>query len=134
MGGQVGPAIESYLDTNLVIYLHTGATERISARAKQQIEDGALLISAMVMLELEMLCEIGRLKYDAGRIFADLSQQIGLSLCPIPMTAVIHVALGIKWTRDPFDRIILANAIANNKAPLITSDRRIRERYENAIW
>jgi len=117
-----------------VIFLHSGATERISARATQQIEDGNLLISAIVMLELQMLWEIGRLNYDAGTIFADLSQQIGLSLCPLPMRAVVQAALGIQWTRDPFDRIILANAIACNKAPLITSDRRLREEYDNAIW
>jgi PIN domain nuclease of toxin-antitoxin system len=122
------------LDTNALIYLHTGAKERISTRAMQQIEESDLMISAMVMLELQMLWGIGRLKYDAGRIFADLSQQIGLSLCPFPLTAVIHAALDIKWTRDPFDRIIVANAIANNKAPLITSDYRIQEEYENAIW
>ena len=130
----MGRALESYLDTNVVICLHSGATERISARAIQQIEENDLMISAMVMLELEMLSEIGRLKYDSGRIFADLSQQIGLSLCPLPMTSVIHAAVDIRWTRDPFDRIILANAIANNRAPLITSDRRIQEKYENAIW
>lgn len=130
----MGPALETYLDTNVVIYLHTGAKERISPRAMQQIEENDLIISAMVMLELQMLYEIGRLKYDAGRIFADLSQQIGLTLCPLPMAAVIHASLGIKWTRDPFDRIILANASANNKAPLITSDRRIQEQYDNAIW
>jgi hypothetical protein len=32
------------------------------------------------------------------------------------------------------DRLIVANAVANNEAPLITSDRRIHEQYSNAIW
>ena len=36
--------------------------------------------------------------------------------------------------REPGDRVIVANAIANNEAPLITSDRRINEEYPNAIW
>ena len=130
----MGGTVESYLDTNVVIYLHAGATERLSIRAKQQIEDSNLLISAMVILELQLLWEIGPLNYDAGRIFGDLSQQIGLSLCPLAMKAVVHAACGIGWTRDPFDRIIVANAIANNKAPLITADRRIQGEYENAIW
>jgi PIN domain nuclease of toxin-antitoxin system len=50
------------------------------------------------------------------------------------MATVMSAALGAKWTREPGDRIIVANAIANNEAPLVTSDRRIHERYPNAIW
>jgi PIN domain nuclease of toxin-antitoxin system len=50
------------------------------------------------------------------------------------MAVVMSSALRVKWTREPGDRIIVANAIANNEAPLVTSDRRIHERYPNAIW
>ena len=41
----------------------------------------------MVMLELEMLYEKGTIKYSALQIFADLNQQIGLSVCHFPMAA-----------------------------------------------
>src|ERR1051325_2643319 len=105
MGEKVGQTVASYLDTNVVVYLYAGATERISTRAAQQIEASDLLISAMVLLELQMLWEIGKLKYEAETIFAERSQQIGLSLCPLPMAAIVHAALGIEWTRDPGDRI-----------------------------
>jgi PIN domain nuclease of toxin-antitoxin system len=50
------------------------------------------------------------------------------------MAAIMGSALRLKWTREPGDRIIVANATANNEAPLVTSDRRIHERYPNAIW
>ena len=93
-----------------------------------------LLISAMVILELEMLHEKGAIRYPASKIFSDLNQQIGVSVCQLPMAAVMNSALELKWTRQPGDRIIVANAIANNEAPLITSDRRIKEMYRNAIW
>ena len=88
----------------------------------------------MVMLELEMLFEKGAIKYAASHILSDLNQQIGLSVRQFPMATVMSAALGVKWTREPGDRIIVANAIANNEAPLVTSDRRIHERYPNAIW
>ncbi len=88
----------------------------------------------MVMLELEMLYEKGTIKYAAAQILSDLNQQIGLSVCQLPMAAVMSAPLQVKWTREPGDRIILANAIANNEAPLVTSDRKIHERYPNAIW
>jgi PIN domain nuclease of toxin-antitoxin system len=88
----------------------------------------------MVMLdELEMLREKGAIKYAAPAILADLNQQIGVSVCQLPMAVVVNSALSVKWTREPGDRMIVANAIANNEVPLITSDRRIQEQYPNSI-
>lgn len=87
----------------------------------------------MVLLELEMLYEKGSIRYSASQILADLNQQLGLSLCQLSMAAVLNCALGVKWTREPGDRIIVANAMANNFAPLISTDRRIQEHYESAI-
>ena len=130
----MGQQAISYLDTNVVIFLHSGNVTRLTQRAMDQIESSDLLVSGMVMLELEMLFEKSALKYSASQIFADLNQQIGVSVCQLPMSAIMTSALAIKWTREPGDRIIVANAVANNEAPLITSDRRIHEHYRNAIW
>jgi len=127
-------AVISYIDTDVAIFLHSGNVARLTQRATEQIERADLLISAMVMLELEMLYEKGAVTYAASQILSDLNQQIGVSVCQFPMATVMSAALGVKWTREPGDRIIVANAIANNEAPLVTSDRRIHERYPNAIW
>jgi PIN domain nuclease of toxin-antitoxin system len=66
------------------------------------------------MLELEMLYEKRTINYTASQILSDLNQQIGLSVCQLPMAAVMNCALEIKWTREPGDRVIVANAIAND--------------------
>lgn len=124
----------SYLDTNIAIFLHSGNAARLTQRATEQIESTDLLVSAMVMLELEMLYEKGAIQYTASQILSDLNQQIGVSVCQFPMAVVMSSALRVKWTREPGDRIIVANAIANNEAPLVTSDRRTHEEYSNAIW
>jgi len=131
MGSQT---VISYLDTNIVIFLHAGNVTRLTHRAKEQIESADLLVSAMVLLELEMLYEKGTINYPAAQILSDLNQQMGLSVCQFPMAVVMSSALRLKWTREPGDRIIVANAIANNEAPLVTSDRRINEQYPNAVW
>ena len=86
------------------------------------------------MRELEMLQEKGAIRYSASQILSDLNQQLGVSVCQLPMAVVMSSALRVKWTREPGDRVIVANAIANTEAPLITSDRRIQEEYPNAIW
>jgi PIN domain nuclease of toxin-antitoxin system len=126
--------VKSYLDTNIVIILHSGDASRLTRRAVEQMESTELLVSAMVMLELEMLYEKGAIQYPASQILSDLNQQIGLSVCQLPMAAVMSSALRVKWTREPGDRMIVANAMANNEAPLITSDRRINTEYPNSIW
>lgn len=125
--------MNTYLDTNIVIFLHSAETQRLTTKAIEKIEKSDLLISAMVLLELEMLYEKGSIRYSASQILADLNQQLGLSLCQLSMAAVLNCALGVKWTREPGDRIIVANAMANNFAPLISTDRRIQEHYESAI-
>lgn len=135
MGPEVaGPALISYLDTHVVVFLHAGEGSRISAKAQNQIENTDLLISPMVMLELEMLHDRGTIRYPSARILADLTQQIGLSVCQLPFAHVVRSAAAIKWTREPGDLLIVANAMANNNAPLVTKDDRIRGAYSNAIW
>lgn len=124
----------TYLDTNTTVFLHAGLADRISPKAQQQIETNDLRISPMVLLELEMLYEKGKIRYHARRILSDLSQQVGLTVCQLPMSLVVMSALPMKWTRDPGDRLIAAHAHAAREAPLITSDRSIREHYGNTIW
>jgi len=38
-----------------------------------------------------------------------------------------------EWTRDPFDRLIVAHAAAND-ARLLTKDEKIRRHYKRAVW
>jgi PIN domain nuclease of toxin-antitoxin system len=128
------PPLISYLDTHVLVFLHAGDAGRISAKAQNQIENADLLISPMVLLELEMLYDRGTIRYPSAKILADLTQQIGLSLCQMPFAQIVQSATTIKWTREPGDLLIVANAMANNHAPLVTKDERIRSSYSNAIW
>jgi PIN domain nuclease of toxin-antitoxin system len=128
------PALICYLDTHVVVFLHAGEVSRISIKAQNQIENSDLLISAMVLVELEMLYDKGTIKYPASHILADLTQQLGLSVCQMPFAHVVRSAITIKWTHEPGDLLIVANAMANNLAPLVTKDERIRARYSNSIW
>jgi PIN domain nuclease of toxin-antitoxin system len=46
------------------------------------------------------------------------------------METVVH---SFQWTRDPFDRLITAQAASYNQV-LLTKDETIRKHYANAIW
>lgn len=124
----------SYLDTHVVVWLHAGEAAKLSNQAAQQIEKSNLLISAMVMLELEMLFEKGTVRYSSEQIYSDLHRAIGVNICQLPMALIARSATALKWTRKPGDRLITANAVANNHAPLVTKDLHIREHYPQAIW
>jgi PIN domain nuclease of toxin-antitoxin system len=123
----------AYLDTHAVMRLAHGRP-RIGRDAALLIQQAELLISPMVLVELEYLYEIGRLTLPAKDILRKLEHELGLRLCDLPFPDVAKAALDEKWTRDAFDRIIVAQARLNGLAPLISSDEEIAEHYPRTIW
>jgi PIN domain nuclease of toxin-antitoxin system len=122
-----------YLDTHVAAWLFEGRTDKFPAKLRQEIEDNDLLISPAVVLELQYLFEIRRVTEPAVSVVEALEREIGLRVCDLPFASVIQVALGQSWTRDPFDRVLVAHA-ALREAPLMTKDELIRSRYPRAFW
>lgn len=122
-----------YLDTHVVAWLFAGSTDLMSGKARQLIRTHDLVISPMVRLELQYLYEIGRAKAGAEAVIGDLRRSIGLSYCARPFTQIIETAERFSWTRDPFDRIIVAQA-AIGRNLLITKDESLLKHYKNAVW
>lgn len=122
-----------YLDTHVVAWLYAGETHLLSPRARSAIEQNTLLISPMVVLELEFLEEIGRLKVGGETIVGNLRARIGLEICDFPFPTIVASARELTWTRDPFDRVIVGHAMATHR-PLLTKDRSIQRRFDAAIW
>lgn len=122
-----------YLDTHVVIWLFGGESGRLSGAAVEQIQNEDVRVCPAVVLELQLLHEIKRLKAAASKVIERLSLEIGLSVCKLPFASVVENALDQAWTRDPFDRLIVANARAND-APLITKDERIHQHYRRSVW
>lgn len=121
-----------FLDTHIVVWLYEGLTDRLSEEAKELIEDSELKISSMVLLELQYLHEIKRIKPTPHRIFDYLNAQISLMIDDSAHSQIIFEAIKQTWTRDVFDRIIVATAHFA-KAPLITADRLIHQHYAKAL-
>ena len=87
----------------------------------------------MVVLELQYLREIGRIRHRPMRVIAALRADLGLSLSDLPFAAVAARAQTFSWTRDPFDRLIAAQA-ALARARLVTRDEVIRRKFRLALW
>ena len=123
-----------YLDTHVVLWLYLRKGEGISERARQSIEyEPEILISPMALFELDYLHEIGRTTLGSEPVFNYLHQQIDLQVCQKSFPDVIRTASQLSWTRDPFDRVITAQA-ATDGSRLITKDEIILHHYENAVW
>jgi PIN domain nuclease of toxin-antitoxin system len=122
-----------YLDTHIVAWLYEGLTEKLTERARKAIEDSELYIGQMVRLELQYLYEIGRLKERPGKIINYLSRAINLQTSNMSLQEIMDRASSISWTRDVFDRILVAEAAATASG-FITADSNIRTNLKYTIW
>ncbi len=87
----------------------------------------------MASLEMEFLHERGRLTAPAQEITSSLHAEHGVRTCPHPFPAVVQASLPLTWTRDPFDRVIVGQALATGRA-LVTRDETIRSNFTGARW
>ncbi|HWM89382.1 MAG TPA: PIN domain-containing protein [Thermoanaerobaculia bacterium] len=122
-----------YLDTHATAWLFAGRMDLFPEQARALIEEHDLLISPAVVLELQYLYEIGRTAEPSRVVIQALAVEVGLNICDLPFPQVVEVALDQAWTRDPFDRFVVAQAMLR-KAPLLTKDRLMREHYPQAVW
>ncbi|MEM7126974.1 MAG: PIN domain-containing protein [Chloroflexota bacterium] len=122
-----------YLDTHVVVWVHANDRQRFSVSLQQLMNQHEWFISPIVRLELQYLHEIGRINPTVDTILTDVAQRMGLSVCSKPFNNIIANALSMTWTRDPFDRILVAHASIDNDI-LITRDEMIRDHYSQARW
>jgi PIN domain nuclease of toxin-antitoxin system len=121
-----------YLDTHIAIEL---GAERLNL-AKEALRlldrDPDLRISPIAVLEFQFLHEVGRLRPGPDVVIQTLASEFGLRVCDRPFDAVVRQACQEAWTRDPFDRIIVAQARLA-RAPLLTRDTTMQAHYEKAL-
>ena len=123
----------AYLDTHTAIRLANGRSQ-IGRDATRLIRNAELLASPMVLVEMEYLFEIGRIISPAKDVLRKLEHELGLRLCDLPFAEVAKAALDEKWTRDAFDRMIVAQAKVSGLAPLISVDEKIAKHYSRTVW
>ena len=123
-----------YLDTHVVAWLYAQGRTAVPDEVAALIEAVSdIRISPMVRLELQYLFEIGRVTCTPLPVLDALEASLGLTICKAPFSAVVRQAESSSWTRDPFDRLIVAQA-ALYDAPLITKDELIHANYGKAVW
>jgi PIN domain nuclease of toxin-antitoxin system len=114
------------LDTHFLLWVVTGAARLdefpwLNAYAPWGV-------SPVSLLEVQFLGEAGRLEVESDAFVSALKQDPRFLIDEVPLLALIEQALPLSWTRDPFDRMLVAHSTAR-RTPLCTVDREIRRRH-----
>ncbi len=124
--------MNTHLDTHVALWMAAGDSKRLKPVASK-LRRARLFLSPVVVLELEILCEIGRIRSPVSEVLTILREDHGVADAGGTIGALASVARGLGWTRDPFDRLIAAHAMLD-QATLLTADRTILEHCSAARW
>jgi PIN domain nuclease of toxin-antitoxin system len=121
------------LDTNVLIWA-VSASDRLGAAIAQQLEDTAndVLFSVASIWEIAIKYRLRRPDFlHEPREIADAARQTGFAELPVLATTAAEVASLPMLHRDPFDRLLIAQALAE-PAFLYTADA-VLEPYSDLV-
>lgn len=123
-----------HVDTHIAVWTFLGQTRRLTSRARRALATGPVVYSPMLRLELNILHERRKLPADSpDLVIADLVKDFDAREYDGPFSSIISIAEDLRWTTDPFDRLIVATALAAN-AKLVTADGDIIDHFPDALW
>jgi PIN domain nuclease of toxin-antitoxin system len=120
------------LDTHALLWA-LEANPRLSPRARDVIEDTAntILVSVVSAWEIEIKQALGRL--DVPNDLEDAIASAGFAKRLVTFADVRHLATLPAHHRDPFDRMLVAQALAEG-APIVSTDPQIARYPVQVIW
>ncbi|MFV1958844.1 MAG: type II toxin-antitoxin system VapC family toxin [Planctomycetota bacterium] len=122
-----------HLDTHVVAWLYAGRADLFPPSVRARLERDELAVSPMVLLELQYLYEAGKTNEPPALVVDALWRILEVRISTLSFERVVTASLAFDFTRDPFDRLITAQA-AVAEVSLITKDRGIRAFYARAVW
>ncbi len=126
-------AVRYHLDTHVGLWMAAGDARRRLKPIDAMLRKGPLYLSPLAILELQFLFELGRLGTRVEEVVGVLFEDHGVEEAPGDLREIGRQAQGLTWTRDPFDRLIVAHAIAHGSV-LLTADETILAHCPRARW
>lgn len=124
------------LDTHIFLWWIVD-DPRLSPRARQVLSHSKneLLFSAASAWEIAIKVGLGKLKIPApiDRFIIEQLSINGISVLPIELRHALHIAALPKFHRDPFDRLLIAQAQVE-RVPIVSGDSQIRRYDVEVIW
>jgi PIN domain nuclease of toxin-antitoxin system len=122
------------LDTHTFIWFVTGS-DRINSKVREQIENNDNLLSIASLWEIAIKCSIGKLDLELS-IEQLVEEQIianGIELLDITTEHIAFVANLPFHHRDPFDRLIIAQAKVE-QIPIVGMDKIFDSYSVQRLW
>jgi PIN domain nuclease of toxin-antitoxin system len=124
------------LDSSTVVWFLEGAPQ-LSETAAGLIEsaESRSLVSAVTAWELAVKVGLGKLRlpYELGEEFAATLEELGFELLPLSDAALLRTARLPHHHRDPFDRLLVAEAL--EQSATVLSRNEVFDRYGvKRIW
>ena len=124
------------LDTHIFLWM-AAEPERLSSKVAAIVQDpqNALALSAATAWEIALLNELDRIELpdEPRRFIPEALQHFRVEPRPIGFQTTILAAMLPRHHRDPFDRIIIAEAMIDSM-PILTSDKDFLDYAVQAIW
>ena len=121
-----------HIDTHVAVWLAAGEKRRLRP-VQGHLRRSTIFMSPIVHLEMEVLCEIGRIRAPVADVLDILKEDHGIEEASGNLHTMIQQARLLGWSKDPFDRLIVAHALASG-ALLLTADETIRKHCTQARW
>ena len=121
------------LDTNVVVWLLLSERGSVSETARAALEDeaNAITVSAVSVWEIATKRSLGKLTISPG--WGKALTQLGFDPMPITALHAEHVE-SLPWHhRDPFDRLLIAQATLEDHS-LVSADTRIPAYGLDVVW
>ena len=116
------------LDTQVWLWMLM-SPDRLSDRGRSRVEDPAtdLLLSAASTWEIAIKAALGKLDLPGPPevVVPDMMDESQVTALPILLSHTLRVAALPRHHRDPFDRLLVAQAQLEG-VPILTADARIR--------
>jgi PIN domain nuclease of toxin-antitoxin system len=123
------------LDTHSLIWFLNG-DEKLSIKAKSAIEDpkNSKIVSIASIWEIAIKISLGKFIFPKGfKHFLDMVEDNGFEILPITFEHAIELSTLEFIHRDPFDRLLISQSIAD-KLFIVTKDDNIKRYKIETIW
>jgi PIN domain nuclease of toxin-antitoxin system len=119
------------VDSQALLWFVLGDSSRISAAMRARIEEEEVLVSIASLWEIAIKSALGKL--DTPKDLPERVQELGFELLPISVEHAWRVKELPLHHRDPFDRLLIAQAQAES-LPIVTSDPAFTDYDVTVVW
>jgi PIN domain nuclease of toxin-antitoxin system len=123
------------LDTHTALWA-LGEKRKLSATAKSIIDDVSvsLCVSVVSVWEVAIKVSIGKMNFSGGSdFFIEKIHRNGIELLPLKGSHIKYVESIPFHHRDPFDRVLISTALAENMT-ILTDDEAIQKYDISWAW